>query len=215
MAGSAARGNGNDNCGNCNSLIEMLKKMDQMTERFNGMESLMKQENEKLRDQLKKADKRYDNVCVKMQAMTVQINRLKQENISRNLIIKGVLELGRDSLHLKKMIGSIFGKLRFDLNMAYIDCYRIGKKKENTCRPVVFVVFSVGLRNIIIRYKRSMKLSCANFSKDVVVWGSAEQLIYIDEHLTKENHLLFMGLNSYGPGMVVYLFDIMRRPRPS
>lgn len=148
----------------------------------------------KLRDQLKKSEKRYDDVCVKMQAMAVQVNQLRQENISRNLIIKGVSEIEKekDNDHLKNMVGTIFSKLRFNIQMTYIDCYRIGKKKENTCRPIVVVVFNVGLKNVIIRDKRSMKLSCANFSNDGVLWGNEEQLIYIDEHLTRDNHLLFM-----------------------
>lgn len=196
MTVSAARGNDDKKCDNCDSLMELLRKMDQkmdlMTDRFNGMESLMKQENEKLRDQLKKSEKKYEDVCVKMQAMAVQINQLKQENLSRNLIIKGVPELETDNAHLKTMVGTIFAKLRFNFPMTYIDCYRIGKKKENTCRPIVVAVFNVGLKNVIVRDKRSMKLSCSNFSNDGVLWGSADQMIYIDEHLTKENHLLFM-----------------------
>lgn len=204
MAGSSARGDGNE-CDNCNSVLAMLKKMDEkmdtMQERFNGVEALMKQENEKLSNQLKKVEGKYEEACTKIQAMASEINRLKQDNLARNLLIKGVPEIEKDNDHLKIMVGLIFEKLRFPTQMTYIDCYRIGRKKENTCRPIVVVVFNVGLKNVIIRDKRSMKLSCANFSNDKVLWGTPEQLIYIDEHLTKENHMLFMfarKLKSHG-----------------
>lgn len=197
MTGGNPRGADGNGCGNCVSLIDMMtrmgEKMDQMTERFNHVESFLKAENEKLREQLKKADKRYDDVCATVNEMAVQINRLKQDNLSRNLLIKGVPELEKHNDHLKSMVGTIFNKLRFNLSLTFVDCYRIGRKKENTCRPVVVVLPNVGLKNLIIREKRTTKFTCAQFSNDGVLWGSAENFLYIDEHLTRDNYLLYMS----------------------
>lgn len=192
MTGSDARG-----CDNCESLLDLMKtmneKLSQFDDRFNGMETLMKAENEKLRNQLEKANKRYEEVCEKVNVMATEINRLKQINLSRNIIIKGVPEVETDAEHLKSMISLIFAKLRYNLQMTFVDCFRIGKKTETTCRPIIVVLPSVGVKNMMIRDKRSVKMTCANFSNDGIFWGTEDQIIYIDEHLTRENHMLFMS----------------------
>lgn len=197
MTGGNTRGTDDNGCGNCVTLMEMMAKMgdkmDQMTERFNHVETFLKAENEKLRDQLKMADKRYDDVCDKVNEMAIQINRLKQDNLSRNLLIKGVPELEKENDHLKGMVGTILQKLRFNFPLTFVDCYRIGRMRENTCRPIVVVLPNVNLKNVIIRVKRTTRMTCAQFSNDGVVWGPAENLIYIDEHLTRENYLLYMS----------------------
>lgn len=200
MSGSDTRG-----CNNCDSMLTLMnamnEKLSKFDDRFTQMESLMKSENEKLRTQLERANKKYDEAVEKMDAMASEINRLKQINISRNVIIKGVPEMETDAEHLKSMIGVIFAKLRYNFPLTFIDCYRIGRKSENTCRPIVVVLPSVGLKNMMIRDKRTMKLTCANFSNDGLFWGKEDQIIYIDEHLTRENHMLFMEarkLRQYG-----------------
>lgn len=197
MTGSAPRGTDANKCDNCESVLDLMRKMndkmDQMTDRFNGVETLLKSENEKLRKQLENADKKYELVCGKVDEMAAQINRLKQENISRNVMIKGVPEIETDVAHLKSMVSLIFGKLRYQFPLTYVDCFRIGRKKDDTCRPIVVILPNVGLKNLIIKDKRSTKISCANFSNDGNLWGRSDQLIYIDEHLTRENHLLFMS----------------------
>lgn len=150
---------------------------------------------------------------------TVQINRLKQDNISRNLLIKEVPELEKDNDQLKSMVRTIFHKLRYDISLTYEDCYRIGRMKDNTCRPIVVVLPNVGLNNLIIRDKRPIRLSCANFSHEGVAWGPADDLLYIDEHLTHENYLLYMAARklkqygTYGQGTVIYLLDLMMEVR--
>lgn len=179
-----------------NAVLEMLRamgeKMDQMSERLNSVETTLKEENKKLRDKLDRAEKRYDEVCIKVNEMAYQINRLKQDNLSRNLMVKGVPEIERDTEHLKVMMGQIFEKLRFNFPMTYVDCYRIGRRKENTCRPIVVVLPNIGLKNLIIRDKRSMMMTAANFRDNSIPWGSQDSVIYMDEHLTHENHMLFM-----------------------
>lgn len=193
---SGARGTDKGSCNNCESMVELLRKMgekmDQMSERFNGVETLMKAENQKLQEKLDRAEKRYETVCSKVDEMAVQINRLKQDNLSRNLLIKGVPELETDPQHLKSMVALVFAKLRYNFPMTYVDCFRIGKPKENTCRPIVVALPNAGLKNMIIRDKRATKLTCANFSNDSSLWGAADKIIYIDEHLTRENHMLYM-----------------------
>lgn len=174
-------------------MKDMNDKMGSFDARFNGMESLLKEENEKLRSQLDMVQKKYEAVCSKVVVLSKEVNRLRQDNISRNVLVKGVPELETDTTHLKTMVRSIFAKLRYNLDLSLMDCFRIGRKSDTTCRPIVVGLPSVGLKNEILRDKRIVKLTCANFMNDGTFWGSADQIIYLDEHLTRENHLLYMA----------------------
>lgn len=70
-AGNNARGAGS--CNNCESLKEMIANMvEKMDQRFNQVETCLKEENAKLREQLVKAEKKYSDVCGKVQEMAIQ-----------------------------------------------------------------------------------------------------------------------------------------------
>lgn len=177
-------------CENCNTLMEMMKglsnKMDQINDYW-------KKENDLLKKQLSAVNNKYLQVNEKLTVVLGQINNIRQEGLSRNLLMKGIPEIDKDNVELKIMVGKILKKLRFELDMTYIDCFRIGKKTEDRSRPVVVCLSSTGLKNVVLRDKRSTKISCANFSSEGRPWGPTEDLIYFDEHLTKENHTIYMA----------------------
>uniref|UniRef100_A0A336LSS1 CSON003654 protein n=1 Tax=Culicoides sonorensis TaxID=179676 RepID=A0A336LSS1_CULSO len=171
----------------------MIEKMDVFTQKFVGMEELLRKENASLKELLIKSEKKYHEVDNKVNVLSRQVNRLQQSIISRNIIIKGVPEKETNKEDLKAAIVNICDKLRVDINPEFVDCYRIGRNKNNSSRPIILSLYSNELKSRIIQSKRVTNLTCADIvTEKCSTWGTAEQSIYIDEHLTRENHMLYM-----------------------
>lgn len=78
--------------------------------------------------------------------------------------------------------------------MSMVECRRIGKKIDNKSRVIVCTVATNVLRNSIVFAKKKTIITAAdfNFKGNNHPWGTKDDVIFIDEHLTRENRMLFI-----------------------
>lgn len=188
-------GDKNKNC-NCTSYVldtikVMNEKLEVIVNRFDDMEKILISENMKLRKELDIVQNHSKTLEKKIDAISHEMNNLKQASLSRNIIIKGIPEVEQHKDELRILIRMLFSHLQIKDLANNIDCHRIGKKKDDCSRPIECTVSSVSAKNLIIRTKRKKPVTCAELFVRGKPWGSISDVIYIDEHLSKENHKLF------------------------
>lgn len=204
---------GSKNASNMPAALKLISdKLDEQSE-FNKvrheelvarMERLM-EENRELHTRVTKLETVNQGMSEEIIVLKEKVNDLYQERIVNNLVVKNVPEMeGREDFF--SLFKVLCGKIGVPVQKQfYVDAYRMGKKVDGRMRPIVVKLSSNKYKVDLIKAKRKYKIFSKTLSSDdgdgAVPLGTAEDEIYIDEHLTRDNMHLYMEarrLRSFG-----------------
>lgn len=89
---------------------------------------------------------------------------MKQANLSKNNIIKGIPEIERYKEDVKILVKMLFAHLKIKDLANNVDCHRIGSKTDDNSRPIQCTLSTVHAKNMVINTKRKKVFTCAELS---------------------------------------------------
>lgn len=117
-----------------------------------------------------------------------ELNKLKQKEISLNLIVKGLAEHDEETLtQLKASIEQVMATLKLNSIGQFKSIKRIGKKDTNNKNPRLVLIETVSKEQKaeIIAAKRKIKITANQIVINGKTMGEADKNVYIDEHVTQ------------------------------
>lgn len=184
------------------SRDNMLKNHNELVQKFETLEG-----------KFSELKKNYDLVVaenkvlkVEVRSLSIMVNVARQDNLQRNLLIKGLKEDEETPEELKKIVFNMFQKLQPDFPLYNIlNVQRLGKKRDTGYRIVLVELTHTAARDQLLFLKK--KVVITNGDVFELTGESADRggKIFFDEHLTKEMLNLFTmarGLKEHGIGFV-------------
>ena len=191
-------------------------KMENIEDKMNKLLTLMESESEKaeLRYQLlsnklssveertNQVEGRINDVAEEVAAtayvvgnLQVEVNRLKQDKLCDNIIIRGVLEKENNADDLKCLLDVMFSWLSDDVSTEDTLYYsRTGAKDSKFPRPILVRFKTNEIKQKILKLKKQKSLNCAMLNStpllNSVNWGAENDLIYFNDHMTAANKKL-------------------------
>lgn len=153
------KAHGNNNHSECISSVSELmlsfnKRLDtflfSIDEKMDKMTSLIREETALVQRNINIIEKKQEIVSTQVSAIVRELNDIRQESLSRNLIVRGVPEIEKDNNELLCMMEQILIKIGSEVNMSMFESRRIGKKNDNKARVIVCTVATNVLRNSIV-----------------------------------------------------------------
>lgn len=138
-----------------------------------------------------------ENVEIKteLKSLKRELNNVRQESLSSNLIIQGVPEVESTVIELKDLVNQVLVQIEESLESDHVivDLMRFGRRTEGKTRPIMVKFSSRIVRNQLIQQKkaREVRISASSIQFNGAPATQGTELIYIDEHLTKENADIF------------------------
>lgn len=157
-------------------IIELKKSVDFMSEKYDKLLLEVKD--------LRQFKEKHSNIGVEIKTLENRINDMEQYSRIKNVEIKGVEEIRNENL--KEIIVEISDKIGVKLENKDIDAiHRVNNKKDREPRDII-VQFKDRESKEKILANRRVKVK----SKEVTN-GTSDNMIYINEHLTQQNKLIF------------------------
>lgn len=129
--------------------------------------------------------------------LEAEVNQLKQEKLSNNMIIQGIVERGENENDLKLLINKILLMLTGDVstNDMVFFC-RLGTHRNGSTRSILIKFKLEEIKARVLKQKKKISLNCAMFdgpesSNDQSKWGAATDLIYFGDHMTPASKKMF------------------------
>lgn len=188
--------------------IESLKNENNITMKKNQSELVAKFE--ALEAKFNELKKNYDLVVAdnkalrtEVKALSVMVNVARQENLQRNLLIRGLKEVEGSSEELKSNVLKIFEKIQPAFPVSNIlNVERIGKKRDTGFRIVLVELTHASMRDQLLMAKKKVVITNADIGAQIGDSADERDKIFFAEHLTKENlNLLSMARDLRENGM--------------
>lgn len=138
-------------------------------------------------------DKQQSYVIKEIKKLKCTVNALEQQNLVKNIIIKGVIESEGDDLEqLSFMVDCILSEVYSDFESQSVSMVRrIGVKRGNVPRHILVKMQNTDIKLLILKSLKGKDLNCAAFNHNGKVWGSKDDKIYLNDHLTSTNNDIF------------------------
>lgn len=112
------------------------------------------------------------------------MNEIEQYSRNKNVEIKGVEEVGKENL--KEIVVSIADKLGVNMSVEEIDViHRVNNRNNREPRDIIVQFKRREIRDSLLQVKK-VKINNIDITK-----GKLDKLVYINEHLTPYNKMLF------------------------
>lgn len=123
--------------------------------------------------------------------MKGQMNSIQQQQLTNNLIIRGVKEVESDANGTLILVKEILKLMGLDSKSFNFKVRRLGNQKPGQNRPIVMEVQNNADKLQIIQKKRQTRINLSMIKWKNESLGSTNDIIYIDDHLTQESARLF------------------------
>lgn len=161
---------------------EILKKLENVEQKFGSLEAKVEKVVE-------------ENVMLKKELAVLKatVNQTRQANLNRNLIIKGIKEVEINSVETRELALKCIQKVD-DAILAtdILHAQRIGKAKDGKYRFLLVEFRHTLVRDHVLAMKKNLKVKAADISWNGNAFQEEPELIFFDEHLTRETHNLYM-----------------------
>lgn len=179
-------------------LDKLLEKMESFDRKMDSVEEKMDVRLAKVEDQCislqkksRKMEKRQNYVLNEVTKLKASVNLLEQEKLSNNIIIRGLKEIeGVSSELLSTMLDDIFTALDSSYKSLSL-ARRIGVQKNNNPRLVLVKVCNAETKLKIMKNLKDKNLNCSQFNHRGAAWGSKDDKIFLNDHLTPISSNLF------------------------
>lgn len=135
-----------------------------------------------------------ETVALKKELLSVkaELNDLRQDNLSSNIIIKGLCEVDQTHVELKSLVSQVFKKIEPQCEDDHIlDIYRMGKRIDGKIRPVLVKLTSRLVRNHLLQVKKKTIVHVNSILQNNEPITQGQEVVYMEEHLTRENADIF------------------------
>lgn len=139
-------------------------------------------------NKVKNIDIKYNLMEAKVKQLTVKIVDLQQKSLECNIIIRNIPEIEQSEDDLCAIVHLLIQKLALNI-MPNISCVRrIGKKGDTqiTHRPILLQVTHKDEKIKLLTAKKKIKITCDQLLYQDKSVGTINDIIYFDEHLTKD-----------------------------
>lgn len=207
-----------------------------MCERDKKSDEIWNKRHEALVYKIDKLDQKYDALyaenaklatrCEDMgseiESLKLNMNEINQSLLSRNLVIRGVPEIEKNSVQLNVLVKAVLFAMDVSPEHQRVStAFRLGKKddKKNTDRPILVRLVNEECREAIINAKRKKKdLNCSMVIIHGVPLGASDDDIYVQEQLTRhKSELLAEARKLKTDGLIQYAWtnngDILVREK--
>lgn len=134
--------------------------------------------------ELRQFKEKHSNIGVEVKSLENRINDIEQYSRIRNVEIKGVEEVRNENL--KEIMTAISDKIGVRLESKDIEAiHRVNNRKEKEPRDIIVQFKSREIKeNLLLNRREKVK-------SNLVTKGKNDNMIYINEHLTQHNKLIF------------------------
>lgn len=156
------------------------------------------------------AVKNNEAVTVKrLDAIDYAVNNLKQIGMCTDMVINGIVEVEQNRDELLSLVYTVLRQINCDKPYTVYSAFRIGKAavNGNKNRSVLVKLSSKVERNMILSAKRKVKITADKILFKNKPLGTADNIIYINESLTKLNaDIYFAALKLKKANIVKYIW---------
>lgn len=122
----------------------------------------------------------------------VQLNEVRQHGLSQNMLIRGVPETELNDTQLRELTLKCINLVECLVDPSeLLHVTRIGRKIDGKNRPILVKFYSEYLRDNVIALKKKRRIKISEISQQSIQLESPDDLVYFDEHITRENAVLF------------------------
>lgn len=202
-------------------IDEMFKMM---KEQKNNADTQMKEVVQLIKQESDKAEERYQSLATKfehielrtsaleskvivaeqaqssvvdaVQQLEIDVNKMQQEKLNKNIVVRGVPEKEASVLELKVLFMQVLAAITPDVTAAQVlYVARFGEKRPGTARPILVKFNSDDVKQQVLKMKKKTSLNCSMFNgpqsaDTALTWGAASDVIFFGDHLTTTNNQL-------------------------
>ena len=136
------------------------------------------------------------NTVVDLQA---EVNVLKQDKLSKNVVIKGIPEIETENDELKELIDKILIMLTGDVtieNVTYTSRFGASKSNSKTPRPILMKFKCDEIKQRVLKLKKKSSINCSMFMGPKSLgadkkWGADIDIIYFGDHMTPASNKIY------------------------
>lgn len=181
-------------------LDKLIDKMNEFDTKLSSLEAkvdnrltVVEQKCTVLEQKSLKHDMKNKYVLKEITKLKSTVNTLEQQKLEKNIIVRGVLELENgDEELLGEMVDAILSSIDPDfVSVSVVSVRRIGVKKGDTPRSILIVMRNTNEKLSIMKNLKGKRPQCAQFKNRGVPWGTSDQKIYLEDHLTYTNGNIF------------------------
>lgn len=192
-------------------------KMDNLLSKMDEESDKQQKWREKMTNNLKKLDGKIENVATRVKKMEdesksindelnrlkITVNSLEQSAFKDEVVIRGVPECERNEEDLLALTKIIVNMIQLIPEPTICLVKRLGRKseektKEKTTPRTILLQLSHSSEKVnLLKKKKTVKISCDMITFEGKAIGSAQQLIYIDERLTKQTGDIYRHARIY------------------
>lgn len=138
-----------------------------------------------------------------VQYLKISLNVLRQENLNRKMIIKGLGEIESEELPLRQLVLRCIEKIQPDfVDQHLLHASRMGKCIDGRTRLILVEFSHADARNTLLKLKKKKSLNAA----EIEASGPESEQIIFNEFLTKTNMDLFQHARKLKQSGVKYVW---------
>lgn len=142
--------------------------------------------------EVKACQKKDNEMNKEILRLRTSINKLEQANVDKFINIRGVPEKELLPHELKDAVLALLQFLSITMNsQVVVSVERLGKPREGQSRTICVGLSSKTYKDEILKACKEKPLNCSLITTEQGVWGSSEEKIYVGQHLTRLNSVLF------------------------
>lgn len=181
------------------SVATNKENMDTIMSKIGGVEAEMSL----LKNDVKLALQENYELKKEVKSLKIEINQVRQEALSRNLIIRGIMETEKSHEELVDVVEVLAANVAPDIKSTdFVSIRRIGRQAEGKVRPVLVEFCHQKARDTVLTNKKKRKIDPNDkVWADLIGSTAGNHALYFDEDLTRENAYLFArarGLKKLG-----------------
>lgn len=188
-------------CGNglsAKNHKELSGKLDKLVERVVTVEN-----------KVENIDSKCNFLESKVKQLTVKVIDLEQKNLECNIVVRNVPEIEKNEQDLCAIVNLLIQRLKLDFEPNICCIRRMGKKGHSPTvhRPILLQVTDKVDKTKLLIAKKKTKITCDQLAYEDKNVGTVDNVVYFDEHLTKElSQLYFLARNLRKRQLVKYVF---------